>query len=267
MPPKKRSLSEAFKPLDYRTSKDKEGYFGADTTIRFCNKDKTFETRALVVKSEEKAVVDHKTRMKQIARIEAGLKYIASKLNERKYKKHDYVKEQVEKLFLRKKKYRLFFTINLSGIDGALALEWTLNEDALAEAKHLDGKYILVTNLTDYSATELIQLYKIRHLNESRFRSFKSDLKVRPLFLQNDDRIKALIFINILALTLYCLMEWLYRKFTKSNVTARTILNELRRIVLVEIRLNTGQSAFKMANVNDEIKTIFNSIGVTVPDG
>lgn len=258
---------EEYKPLDYTTSKGKDGYFGVDTVICFNDDKKAFKTRALVVKSEEKAVVDTKTRNKQITKIEAGLKYIASKLNERKYKKYDYVKEQVAKLFFRKKKYRLFFTIDLSGTDGALTLEWSLNQDALTEAKRLDGKYILVTNLADYSATELIQLYKSRHLNESRFRNFKSDLKVRPLFLQNDDRIKALIFINILALTLYCLIEWLYRKFTKSNVTARTILDSLRRIALVEIRMNTGQSGFKLANINDEIKTIFNSVGVTVPDG
>jgi len=80
-----------------------------------------------------------------------------------------------------------------------------------------------VTNLSpkEYPAVELLKLYKSRHLNESRFRTFKSDLRVRPVFLKTDERIVALLLI--LALTLYCLVEWLCRQ-NNLQVTARTVL-------------------------------------------
>jgi len=95
-----------------------------------------------------------------------------------------------------------------------LIIFWNFSEEALVEEKRLDGKYILVTNLSpkEYPSSQLLKLYKSRHLNESRFRAFKSDLRVRPVFLKTDERIKTLLFINILDLTLYCLVEWLCRQ-------------------------------------------------------
>jgi hypothetical protein len=40
-------------------------------------------------------------------------------------------------------------------------------------------------------------------------RNLKHDIKVRPVFLQNDDRIRASAFLTVLALTVYSLIKWL----------------------------------------------------------
>lgn len=257
---------EEFLPLNYTTSKGKGGYYGVEKTLNFTYKGKTYTTRALVVKSEEKASLAAKTRGKNIAKITTGIK--SSKLNTCKYKKQEYVREQIKKLFFRKKKYRHFFQIELSGTDGNLTLAWTTNEEALAEEKKLDGKYILVTNLSpdEYSSSQLLQLYKSRYLNESRFRSFKSDLKVRPIFLKTDERIKALLFINILAFILYCLVEWLCRQ-NNINVTARTVLKKLRKIRLLELHMMDGRKAMQLANIDEEVKSFFSAVGISLPCG
>ncbi len=233
---------EEFWPLDYSTSKGKQGYYGVEKELSFRYKGKEYHNRALVVKSDEKASVVAKTRTKNLEKITAGLEHIRSKLNERKYKKRTYAQEQIDKLFHRKKKYRAFLNIELTGEDGELSLDWSFNEVALAQEKRLDGKYILITNLSpeEYPSTELLKLYKSRHLNESRFRTFKSDLRVRPVFLRTDERIMALLFINILALTLYCLVEWLCRQ-NNLQVTARTVLKKLRKI-----RQTVTQVTFKL---------------------
>jgi transposase len=257
---------EKFSPIDYVTSKGRHGYFGVEKTLSFDYRGKTYITRALVVKSEEKAMLAAKTREKHMAKITAGLDHIRSKLNTRKYKKLDYVKQQIDKLFSRKKRYRSIYNIELSGSDGNLTLNWAINEEYLRQEKRADGKYILVTNLPEeeYPSSVLLQLYKSRHLNESRFRAFKSDLKVRPVFLKTDDRIKALLFINILALTVYCLVEWLCRK-NNIYITARVALRKLRKIKLVEFHMSDGKKIVQLANVDEEVKKFFSVMGVKLP--
>lgn len=259
---------EEFQPLDYSTSKGKQGYYGVEKELRFRYKGKEYHTRALVVKSDEKASVTAKTRAKNLEKIKAGLQHICSKLNQRKYKKRAYTEEQIGKLFNRKKKYRVFFNIELTGEDGALSLNWHLNEEALAQEKRLDGKYILVTSLSqeEYPSSELLKLYKSRHLNESRFRALKSDLRIRPVFLKNDERIKALLFINILALTLYCLIEWLCRQ-NNLKVTARKVLKKLKKIRLLEVQMMDGRKAVQLGNIDDDVKTFFDAVGVPLPFG
>jgi len=138
-----------------------------------------------------------------------------------------------------------------------------LNEQALAQEKRLDGKYILVTNLSpkEYPAAELLKLYKSRHLNESRFRTFKSDLRVRPVFLKTAERIVALLLI--LAHTLFCLVEWLCRQ-NNLQVTARTVLKKLRKIRLLEVQMMDGRKSIQLGNIDDEVKASLNAVGISL---
>jgi len=43
---------------------------------------------------------------------------------------------------------------------------------------------------------------------DRRMSFLKGPLKIRPVFLQLDDRIKALVLVNILTLMVYSLLEW-----------------------------------------------------------
>jgi transposase len=53
----------------------------------------------------------------------------------------------------------------------------------------------------------VLSAYKSRHWVEDRFRNTKSTLKIRPVFLQNDDRIGSLVLVTVIALTVYTLIE------------------------------------------------------------
>ncbi len=80
-------------------------------------------------------------------------------------------------------------------------------EATIGEAMRLDGRYCLVSNDRELSADELFVAYKRQHLIEGRFRDWKGPLAVRPIFLQNNRRIAALVAIISLALLLYGLIE------------------------------------------------------------
>ncbi|RKL64045.1 hypothetical protein DXT63_03245 [Thermoanaerobacteraceae bacterium SP2] len=70
--------------------------------------------------------------------------------------------------------------------------------------------------------------------------------------------LKALLFINILALTVYCMVEWLCRK-NNMYVTARVVIRKLRKIKLVEFHMLDGKKIVQLANVDDEVKIFFSA--------
>jgi transposase len=77
----------------------------------------------------------------------------------------------------------------------------------------LDGIYALATNLPgQISATRVLRLYKDQYRVEMRHRDAKQTLRVRPIFLHNDDRIVALTSIVGLALLVFGLIEMSVRR-------------------------------------------------------
>jgi hypothetical protein len=92
--------------------------------------------------------------------------------------------------------------------NGKPTLRFRRNEEAIAEAAATDGVYALATNLPGrLSAEKLLRLYKAQSVVERRHRDLKGPLRVRPLFLQNDERIDALLSVVGLALLVFGLIE------------------------------------------------------------
>ncbi len=91
---------------------------------------------------------------------------------------------------------------------GKPTLTWKRDEDAIADAAATDGIYPLATNQPGrLTATTVLRQYKDQQIVERRHRDAKHTLKVRPIFLHNDDRIHALISIVGLALLIFGLIE------------------------------------------------------------
>src|SRR6266851_37929 len=96
---------------------------------------------------------------------------------------------------------------------GKPVITWARDDDAIAAAARLDGLYALATNLPDHSqhspltAVDVLKIYKDQWTVEQRHRDLKQTLKVRPVFLHNDDRIAALIAVIGIALLIFGLIE------------------------------------------------------------
>jgi hypothetical protein len=91
---------------------------------------------------------------------------------------------------------------------GKPTLTYSRDHDAIADAARTDGIYALATNLPGrLSAGRVLELYKGQQIVERRHRDYKHTLKVRPIFLHNDDRIYALTSIVGLALLIFGLIE------------------------------------------------------------
>jgi hypothetical protein len=91
---------------------------------------------------------------------------------------------------------------------GKPTLTWERDHDQIAHAAATDGVYPLATNQPGrLTATTVLRQYKHQQIVERRHRDAKHTLKVRPIFLHNDDRIHALISIVGLALLIFGLIE------------------------------------------------------------
>lgn len=104
-----------------------------------------------------------------------------------------------------------------------------LNSLALAHAHSMDGIFPLVTN-TALSPLEVLQKYKYQPHLEKRHFLGKSVLEISPVFLKNNTRIEALMFIYFIAQLVAALMERALRQnMARHGIKALAILPEDRK--------------------------------------
>lgn len=221
--------------------------------------------RGLVVKSDHKAKKDNRRRERYLKRHQKALEGISSKLNQRKYKDPCYVRRQVDNA-LKGNRYRYFWDIEVEGKYGEVELDYRLKKEKVTQDQKLAGKYLIVTNVDEkeLSKDELFQAYKNQHVAEARFRNLKTDLAVRPIYLEKEERIKALIFAVVLALMVYCLLEIFWRR--KGNrETARRLL-EIFEGVEVAIFDYQGSRLWRVGKLRPDELRILRGLGFPPPE-
>src|SRR6266851_2382808 len=146
-----------------------------------------------------------------LARAEDALTRIRNGLGGRYYKTRKQVDARVAQILTRPVAGLL--TVATRTRAGKPVIAWARDDDAIAAAARLDGLYALATNLPDHSqhspltAVDVLKIYKDQWTVEQRHRDLKQTLKVRPVFLHNDDRIAALIAVIGIALLIFGLIE------------------------------------------------------------
>lgn len=234
---------EAFTELSYRAPSAPEGCYSYHETTLVIDRQKRrepIEVRALFVHSSRRELDDALAREKQLDKSLKRLAQIQSNLNKRRYAKRDYAREQVYRAV--PEGLQTIVRAELSGDDGALSLSWSIDESALAEAAKADGRYIVIADVQDLSPDEIFALFKRQNVIERRFRAFKGDLSVQPIWLHKEGRIRALLLLFILALLIYTLIELCSERAGLSTkryhkMTARELILAFAAIDLVEVRI------------------------------
>jgi transposase len=97
-------------------------------------------------------------------------------------------------------------------------ITWHRNTDTIKHHARTDGIYALATNIpANITANKILGIYKDQPLVEVRHHDNKGPLRVRPIFLHNDDRISALISTVGIALLIYGLIETELRNATRDQ--------------------------------------------------
>lgn len=140
---------------------------------------------------------------------------------------------------------------------------YDINEAIIQNAERYDGKLVLLTNVSDFTAEHIVQRYKSLADIERGFRVLKSDLEIAPVFHRLPDRIRAHALICFLALVLYRVMR-MRLKAHGSPHSPKTTLELLRR--LQKHRVQLGQQRLTgIGKTTPAQLDLFNAIGIKKP--
>jgi transposase len=160
---------------------------------------------AYIWSSEEQAAV-RAARDKALRRAEEALARVANGLGGRFYPTKAQVDTKVAQIL--SGQVAELLSVHTGEQDGRPTLSFSRDTAAIRAAQRTDGIYALATNLSGrLSATKVLRIYKDQPLVECAHKNGKQTLRVRPIFLHNDDRIEALISIVGLALVVFGLIE------------------------------------------------------------
>jgi Domain of unknown function (DUF4277) len=164
----------------------------------------TFRVAYIWSSEEARSVADGRERA--LAKAEAALAKVQRGLGGRYYKTRKQVDARVARIL--GPAVRDLLQVTTSTRAGTPTLRFERDQHAIDQAARTDGVYAPCTNLPGrLSATRLLRIYKDQPLVEWRHRDAKQTLRVRPIFLHNDQRINALISVVGLALVVFGLLE------------------------------------------------------------
>ena len=162
--------------------------------------------RVAYIHSFEEAREVAAARERALVKAEDALGRVKRGLGGRYYKTKTQVDKRVAQVLTRQLDGLLNVTTKTR--TGRPTLTWQRDEHAISAAAATDGIYALATNLPGpLTANDVLSLYKDQQIVERRHRDAKQTLKVRPIFLPNDDRIHALTTLVGIALLIFGLIE------------------------------------------------------------
>jgi transposase len=175
--------------------------------------------RVAYIHSSEEAREVAAARQRALQKAEDALQRVKRGLGGRYYKTKTQVDKRVAQILTRQLDGLL--TVKTTTRNGRPTLSYRRDEQAITTAGATDGIYALATNLPGrLSANTVLTLYKDQQIVERRHHDAKQTLKVRPIFLHNDDRIHALVSLVGIALLIFGLIESQVRKHANGEQIA-----------------------------------------------
>jgi len=187
---------------------------------------------------KEKAIHDRFAK-----RIESGLTRVAKRLEKAKRRLDAVpIERRIGKLMGQNSRAAGGFQADVVEDDSrpsGLRLEWSRVAAWQEWATLSEGCYILRTNLVGQTPEELWQAYIQLTQVESAFRTEKSDLRIRPIWHQKEERVQAHILFSFLAYAMWKTLEHWAKRAGLGGGGVRTIISELRRIKASDVILPT----------------------------
>jgi len=227
------------------------GDFGLPTVITFQHNGRTLQQRCLVVLSGPMRRAIRQGRARQLQDLRAELVAVQAKIGQKRYRSVKDVQARAATRLRRSPVGRLMYATAYQTATGAVALRWAVDRRALFNAMQHDGRYLLVTNDWQLAPQRMLALYRSKDALEKRFEVAKQDLRIRPLYVHSDERIRALLLVNMLALLAYSLLE---RQVQQAglHVTTRRIVEQLEGVTVIETHCHDGSVLRRLTPLSAE---------------
>lgn len=227
-------------------------YWGRGCQVAFKQGDTLFYHKGLVILSGPMRAPLRQARQAQLTALDQQLTQLRGKLGQPYHRTLKAVQRKANALCRASQVGDLLTVTVYETTAGAINLHWQVNQEALCRAEKKDGRYLLVTNDWSLTHQEMLSLYRAKDGVEKRFTICKSDLKVSPVYLHQDKRIASMLFLNMVALLAYSLLERQVRQADLA-LTTRQIIKRLETLTVVETHCHDGSCLRRLTPIEPEI--------------
>jgi len=196
------------------------------------------------IRSQQKAVKEASMNAHYSTRFEEELNNLARSIKSKGGVKG--IEKVYERLGRIKERYAAankYYNITIKEND-KIAQQLTFTKIALAQASQTEGVYFIRTSIAEQDEKIIWDIYNTLTEIEASFRTLKTDLNIRPVFHQKDERTQAHIQLGVLA---YMVVNSIRHK-----LKLKGIRHDWRNIV----RIMNTQKVVKTSFINDQGKAM-----------
>ena len=223
------------------------------------------ELRYIICLNEERKAGAEKKRQVSISKLSKELDKVFSE--NARYKEDRDIDKALHKIFEGYKvKFKKFFTIARDS-KSKKAIGYSLNQEKIEQEKKFDGIFVLLSSRYDLKACEVVESYKNLKEVEMLFDDLKNFVDIRPIRHWLPVRVRAHVFICVLALLLKRIFEIHYMK----GKCIMEPLEEISKSKLIKYKVkfskreDRSQTFPKVTNTTPMQKKYFNMIGIKNP--
>jgi len=226
------------------------GYWGWPCQVSFTHQGQCVTHRGLVILSGPMRRALRHDRAKKLCDLRAELVVVQAKIGQKRYRSLKDLQARAETCLRHSPVGKLMCAQAFLTHDGQVRLRCWVDRQLLWQAMQSDGRYLLATNDWSLSTARMLELYRSKDGIEKRFEVAKQDLKVSPLYVHSDERIEAMLLLNMLALLVYSLLE---RQVQRHGLplTTRRIIEQLDSLAVIETQCWDGSVLSRLTPIND----------------
>jgi transposase len=195
----------------------------------------------ILCRSKDRALKEHAIHDRFVQRIDTGLEKLKKTCEQRQGKDITKVIERrIGRLLQSNSRGAALFEISTTydASQRKTVMNVQKNDNASHWLRLTEGHYLLRTNITDWVAKDLWQAYIHLTDAEEAFNIHKSDLHLRPLWHQKDDRILAHIFVCFLSFVMWKTFGLMCKNAGLGD-EPRRVFNEIKKVIMVDMVLTT----------------------------
>ena len=236
-----------------------QSYWGVPCVVPFEHEGRKANHRGLVVLSGPMRAALRKTRAKRLLELRQELCTLRAKIGQPRYRSEKSLQRSANARLKASPVGKLVRAQAFTDHQGQIHLRWWIDRYALWQLSQRDGRYLLVTNDWTLSTRHMLDLYHQKDGVEKRIRVCKSDLRVSPVYLHKDERIKAMLLINMLALVAYSVLERQTRQ-AGLHLTGRRIIAKLQSLDVIVTCCWDGSQLLKLVPLDEEQERLLQTL-------
>jgi len=213
--------------------------------------------KVAVYTNSARSTKDRDTRNDALSTIGEDLDALAEKGSDWSEKKlHTHIKRIVGK-------YSDLITVRVKRSGDGQRIEWGYKSRELSRLKKLDGKYLVLATDESLSAKDAVNAYLEKDFIEKSFRTLKSDEEIAPVRHRLEHRVRAYLFVLILAFRLRSYLQWLIKQAEKREdgwEACDRLLERLGRVERTDVMYGNQSKAVSL-NVTKSIRDTLSKIG------